>query len=685
MTKRPPHSYAGTPTGRPTNASTGKAHLQWTPEREDDEYTLVHATRHGHSTDEKKEPTPEPAATPPPRPAPRHWTLYQQLAHARTLAEHSIETVHGSCVHGTHATRLDQVRNGGAGGTHGPTRYHVPHNKGRRSASGDIRALATTVHTTFEDCSRTDDPFGRNNDQTVTNAILAYHSWSTQQSIHLHTPHDDPREWHPVGPRALEFYLHEDATTGAHRITSLRPTVPQPIPEPHIPPSPTKPQTPTRHAHEPPQQGHSPPASKRTESPSATTTVHQLDKPLTSCHVPDNYQLPRGGIHTRSTVTTWRLPTGTMDWKKILPGITTMEVMRLLRPHQVQLMQAIHLFIATQGTAAIEGTALGDDDQTPQARPTQAICINATAGTDITVDPDPEWTPIHYTLDCAEGDPALTEWQTRWAAEVNRLDDVTLDNTLTPQAMEPAGRASRTRRDPTKHTLWYYPTTIHPEAVTQIKEVLSLTLLDTHNAHQPGMFTIHWNFATKTGIVPQVTKPPLPFTVTALAKTAEAMASREGAWQDWTPNVLVEQCAHHNANKAQQAGRRIHPPIRDKDGNLQPHSPWMVHFILEDHRDNRKGTEVQIRHALAHTHLNYALPTSNMLFTYGEARKSTYRLQADTEGTAHTVYTWARYGDLPAPHLAPTPPWEASAPSEHQTRGAQHHRRPRRPAPPPTS
>ena len=26
-------------------------------------------------------------------------------------------------------------------------------------------------------------------------------------------------------------------------------------------------------------------------------------------------------------------------------------------------------------------------------------------------------------------------------------------------------------------------------------------------------------------------------------------------------------------NKAQQAGRPIHPPIRDKDGNLQPHSP----------------------------------------------------------------------------------------------------------------
>ena len=47
-----------------------------------------------------------------------------------------------------------------------------------------------------------------------------------------------------------------------------------------------------------------------------------------------------------------------------------MVAMRLLTPHQVQLTQAMHLFITSQCTAAIEGTALGDDDQTPQARPT---------------------------------------------------------------------------------------------------------------------------------------------------------------------------------------------------------------------------------------------------------------------------------------------------------------------------
>ena len=135
------------------------------------------------------------------------------------------------------------------------------------------------------------------------------------------------------------------------------------------------------------------------------------------------------------------------------------------------------------------------------------------------------------------------------------------------------------------------------------------------------------------------------------------MAHREGAPQDWTPNVPVEERAHHNANKAQQTGRQIHPPIRDKGDNLQPHSPWMVHFVLEDHGDIRKGTEVQITHAPAHTHLRYTVPTSNIIVTYGEAQTSTYRLLADTEGAAYTVYTWARYGDLPAPIWHSDPSW----------------------------
>ena len=53
---------------------------------------------------------------------------------------------------------------------------------------GDIGALATTVRNPFKDRSKPDHPFGEDCDPAITNAILAYHSWSTQQSIHLHTP-----------------------------------------------------------------------------------------------------------------------------------------------------------------------------------------------------------------------------------------------------------------------------------------------------------------------------------------------------------------------------------------------------------------------------------------------------------------------------------------------------------------
>ena len=523
--------------------------------------------------------------------------------------------------------------------------------------------LATTVRTLFEERSKPDHQFGDDYDPAITNAILAYHSWSTQQSIHLHTPHDDPREWHPVGPPALEVYLHETATNGEHSITSLRPTAPQPIvlPEPHIPPSPTKPHTPPQNNS--PQGGQSPLAHKETEPSSATATIQHLAKPLTTLHVPDNYQLPREGNHTCSTTTIWRLPTGNIGWKKIIPGATTMEVMHLLTPDRVQLQQAVHLFITIQGMATIEGTALGDDDQTPQARFTQTIWASAKANTDIAVDPDPVCTAVHYTLDYAKSDPALTDWQTQWAAEVDHLEDITLDSTLTPQTMEPAGRAACAHRGATRNALWRYPTTIHPEALPQIKEALSLTLPDTHNAQQPGMFTTYGNFPTDTGVVPQVAEPTLPPTVTVLAKEAQAMAHREGAPQDWTPNFPVEQRAHHNANKAQQTGRRIHPPIRDKDGNLQSHSPWMVHFVLEDHGDNQKGTEVEITHALAHTHLHYTVPTSNIIVAYGKAQTSTNRLLADTERTAYTVYTWAPYGDLPAPIWHPEPSWHHGSPS----------------------
>ena len=48
--------------------------------------------------------------------------------------------------------------------------------------------MATTVRILFEDRSKPDNPFGDNYDPTITIAILAYHSWSTLQSIQPSQP-----------------------------------------------------------------------------------------------------------------------------------------------------------------------------------------------------------------------------------------------------------------------------------------------------------------------------------------------------------------------------------------------------------------------------------------------------------------------------------------------------------------
>ena len=233
--------------------------------------------------------------------------------------------------------------------------------------------------------------------------------------------------------------------------------------------------------------------------------------------------------------------------------------------------------------------------------------------------------------------------------------------------MEPAKRSTQKHLYNAKHTAWQYPTTLHPEAVAELKMTLSLEHADTHNAYQPGAFTTQWHFPTDTAMVPQTTEPPMTPSVTGLARAAQTMARREGALLDWTPNILVEQRAHHNANKAQRAGRQIHQSIWDKDGNLQPHSPWIVHFIPEDHGNNRKSTEVPITHALTHGHLQYTIPTCNAVVTYGAAHNSTYRLQPITKGTAYTLYTWAQYGAMPGPtwHPTPTPPGEEHPPATH--------------------
>ena len=65
----------------------------------------------------------------------------------------------------------------------------------------------------------------------------------------------------------------------------------------------------------------------------------------------------------------------------------------------------------------------------------------------------------------------------------------------------------------------------------------------------------------------------------------------------------------------------------------------MVHFILEDHGNNRKGIEVKIAHALPHTHLQYTISTDNAVVTYGATQDSTYIIQPTTEGAAYTMYT----------------------------------------------
>ena len=249
------------------------------------------------------------------------------------------------------------------------------------------------------------------------------------------------------------------------------------------------------------------------------------------------------------------MPTGTINWKEILPGVVAVEAIHLITTKPIKLRPAEPLFITIQGTATIEGTTLGDDDQMLQARPTQAIWVTATDDADIVIDPDSEWSAIHYTVESAVGDPKTTNWQQPWTTEMEQRNDTALDDTLTRQMMEPAKRATQLCLSTARHTVWHYPTTIHLGVVTQIKKALSLDLPDTHNAHQPGAFTAYWSFTTTAGLVAQVAEPTLPPSVTALTKAVQAMALREGAPLEWTPNTLVEQQIHQNANKRRGAPR----------------------------------------------------------------------------------------------------------------------------------
>ena len=87
-----------------------------------------------------------------------------------------------------------------------------------------------------------------------------------------------------------------------------------------------------------------------------------MPKPLTTHHAP---------------------PTGTIDWKEILLGVTTIDAIHLITPKRVKLPPAEHLFITIQSTAAREGATLGDNDQMPKVRPTQAVSVTTTTHTDV--------------------------------------------------------------------------------------------------------------------------------------------------------------------------------------------------------------------------------------------------------------------------------------------------------------
>ena len=56
----------------------------------------------------------------------------------------------------------------------------------------------------------------------------------------------------------------------------------------------------------------------------------------------------------------------------------------------------------------------------------------------------------------------------------------------------------------------HYPTTIHPEVVSPIKEALPLGLPEIHNPHQTGASTAYWSFPTAASMAPELVEPSLP-------------------------------------------------------------------------------------------------------------------------------------------------------------------------------
>ena len=125
-------------------------------------------------------------------------------------------------------------------------------------------------------------------------------------------------------------------------------------------------------------------------------------------------------------------------------------------------------------------------------------------------------------------------------------------------------------------------------------------------------------------MVPKVAEPALPPSVTALVKAVQAMARRQGAPPEWTPNTLVEQRVHHNGNKAQQTGRQITPNAAGQ--KRQPPTRQPVADALHPSGPQRK---LKRHRGTAHpqsadTNLQHTVPTSNALVTYRTTQQSTY-------------------------------------------------------------
>ena len=115
---------------------------------------MVHATR--HATKEAT-PVPERSAARPARPALQQWTLYQQLAHAWPLTEHSIQ-LYKTDVLEEHTGQPDAT-------LLTPWDDLVPER--------DIGAFTEVIRNTAPN-----HPFEEHYDPTMLNINLARHSWA---------------------------------------------------------------------------------------------------------------------------------------------------------------------------------------------------------------------------------------------------------------------------------------------------------------------------------------------------------------------------------------------------------------------------------------------------------------------------------------------------------------------------